>query len=193
MAHLPDRTYIVVLHAESAARFANGEEYLVRELRTPHGTAAMILRTDFEDEGVGDLVPRCLWFEIAGSAPTPTPPSKTSDGSGANFGPIIATAVNAHVGDVRPVMAFEVTPGLKEREFFQNFIRKDSRIPQAMRIIPWGVVMLRRANCASSTVHYCPTARYPDLERRRPRRTDHARRDRTARPISNGSVRGRAP
>jgi hypothetical protein len=132
-----EQVYVVVLHAESAARFANGEAHRIAELPTPHGQAAMILRTDFEDEGLESPVPRSLWLEIAGTAPTIEAAVADLGRVGANFGPSIALAANAHVGDFRPYLAFDATPDRAEREFFQNFIRKDTRIPQAMRLIPW--------------------------------------------------------
>jgi hypothetical protein len=132
-----NQVYVVVLHAESSARFANGEEHRLTDLPTPHGPAVLIFRTDFVDEGLEEPVPRSLWLEIAGPAPTIDAAVNDLGRVAANFGPMIALAANAHVDDFKPYLAFDATPGLSEREFLQNFIRADTRIPQAMRLIPW--------------------------------------------------------
>jgi hypothetical protein len=131
-----DHTYAVILYAESAARFPENSHLDIDNVPSALGPLRVIYRTDYVDEGFSAAIPRSLWAEISGRAPSLDDAIGVLGQVGSSLGATIAFATNAHVGEFQPQLAFDATDGLTERDFFQSFIRAETGIPQAGRLVP---------------------------------------------------------
>ena len=143
--------YVVVLYAEAAARF-DPEDYLaLPSVPSAKGPANLIFRTDYVDEGFASPVPRSMWAEIYGPADSLDDALTSLGQVGFSFGPAIALAANAHVGDFEPHLAFDATSGRSERDFFQSFIDAPQGLPNSgRRVLVEGVGRLIQAYSASA-------------------------------------------
>ncbi|MGH8727552.1 MAG: hypothetical protein ACREV9_05235 [Burkholderiales bacterium] len=80
-------------------------------------------------------VPGHLWIEIRGTAPD----LERAIGPFANAGlagiSIIATTVNAAIGEPEVEVAFESTKGAKQREYFQSYVPPETAVLYTGRVI----------------------------------------------------------
>lgn len=130
------RSFVVVLGAESAARF-NENEGLEIPCSSPLGPLSVRLRTNYAHEGYESRVPRGLLIEANGTASSIDEAIKLFASKSEFFPPLLALATNAAVKDLTLAMAFEVTPGVNEREFFQNFVQTETgTLPIPSRPVP---------------------------------------------------------
>lgn len=118
--------YVVVVRAEADARFPQqeGHESLsIDGFPTPIGPAQMTFRTRFADEGFDSPVPRDMWVDIRLSADASFLEAINASANAANaLLPLIGFSANAWVGDADVHLAYDATPGLHERAFFENFL-----------------------------------------------------------------------
>lgn len=115
------REYIVVLRCASAARFAP-DDYLHVETQSESGPVNLIFRTRYSDQGFSALVPYDLWVEARGPAPSLEVTIETFANAALILAPLIALSANATVGVLDIELAYDNTPGISEREFFQHFL-----------------------------------------------------------------------
>jgi hypothetical protein len=127
---MPVGHFVVVLYADAAARFDPDDYLALPDVPSAEGAANLLFRTDYVDEELASPVPRSMWAEIYGPASSVDAALDALGQVGFSFGPMIALAANAHVGNFEPHIAFDATPGHKEREFFQSFV-------PAARGLPW--------------------------------------------------------
>lgn len=97
------------------------------------GPAQLTIRTRFVDSGFPDPVPRGLWVDARG--PAASLESAVNEFSNlANFlGSFFAFTTNAWVGEVQAEIAYNATPGLKRREYFQQALPEKSGTLQPAR------------------------------------------------------------
>jgi hypothetical protein len=133
-------TYVVVLGAESDARFRDVPiPFQATGIPTPFGPVDLIFRTRYADEGFSAGVPRETWIDARGTTEqTPALAEVVGAYTNAAAGllPMIALATNAWVGDVQPKLAYDATPGKAEREFFESFVREErGTLPPIRRMV----------------------------------------------------------
>jgi hypothetical protein len=136
MAHAPQPTnYVVVLAAESAARFQEEEEpMVVRDFPTPVGKVTLTFRTRFSDEGHEANVPREMWIDVRGEATCDLNEAiNVYGGAGMGFLPAIALATNAAIEDAQPKLAYDNTAGHNPREFLESFVAERTGVPLPTR------------------------------------------------------------
>ena len=63
-------TYVVVLRGSSATRFKPDGRLAIAEFLSATGPVAVIFRTPYRDEGLSVPVPRELWADVRGPAPS---------------------------------------------------------------------------------------------------------------------------
>jgi hypothetical protein len=124
--------FVVVLGAISDARFREGEGIEIPHYPTPAGPATFRILTRYEDRGYEANVPTDLSAEVRGSAEmTLTGATEAFANTALQFLPLIAVATNAWIGDLDIKLAFDNTPGRRERDFLQVFAEEVE--PDAIR------------------------------------------------------------
>jgi hypothetical protein len=63
-----------------------------------------------------------LWVEIRGFSPTLVKAAETFGNQARNIATILGVAANASMGNIDVELAYDLTPGMMEREYFQSFI-----------------------------------------------------------------------
>lgn len=149
------REFCVVMRGPSAAVFRPNENLLLEKIPTPMGPVTVRYTSRWLTIADGVTVPGHLWIEIRGCAPD----LESAIGPFANAGAfglsIIATAMNASVGEPEIEIAFERTPGAKKREFFQSYLPQESGVISSGRMV----------NRAHVTALLTAIDRHPDAER----------------------------
>jgi len=124
--------FIAALQGTAAGLIPIGEVLKV-SAPTPIGLVPTRIATYLNDEGHESPVPRGLWFDMRGEAPD-LEAAVNASLAGANFlGAYVAFCANASVGDVAVELAYDATPGLKERAYFQQFVRGPFGLPRPAR------------------------------------------------------------
>jgi len=116
--------FVVVLAAESAARFREDEPpMIVQDFPTSVGTVTLTFRTRFADEGHEAKVPREMWIDVRGEATCTLEEAVNAySNAGLAFLPVIALTTNASIEDAQPKLAFDNTRGRTPREYVQSFV-----------------------------------------------------------------------
>jgi hypothetical protein len=126
--------FVVALRGHSAGLVPVGEVIRV-SAPSPLGLLPARIATYLNEEGHESPVPRGLWFDIRGEAPD-LEAAVNAALAGANFlAAYLAFSANASVGDMEVELAYDATPGLKERAYFQQFVRGPSGLPRPARSV----------------------------------------------------------
>lgn len=135
------RRFVVVLRAESAARFRTQDGPLVISAETKAGQVQLTFRTRYSDEGLEDPVPREMWIEARGEASCSLDDAMREYIRVANlFGPLISVTANAPVGHMTIHLAYDATPDVERHEFFENFLPDERGRPTSGRAVAPGAV-----------------------------------------------------
>jgi len=96
----------------------------------------IVIRTRYDEKEFAIAVPRELWVEAQGNAPSLEHGLNAAWGATASVLPVIGLATNAAIGDLQPHLAFETTEGVEDRAFFQSTVGTERGIPPPGRRIP---------------------------------------------------------
>lgn len=121
--------YVVVMRAPSGVRFRREESVLVMSRIEEWGPITLRFATRYHDRGVGATLPGDLWVEIRGPAPSLREAARVFATTALYMTPVLAFVANAAVGALDAELIFDSTPGLREREYFQNYIAPESDVP----------------------------------------------------------------
>jgi hypothetical protein len=116
--------YVVVLRARSAARFKpeEGHEFFISSPPDCAGTVRFRLRTRWVDEGHEAPVPRELWIEARGPAPTLDVAVSSFAAVAQYLATLVGFTANTQVGIPEPHIAYDASDGSTEREFLEVFV-----------------------------------------------------------------------
>lgn len=132
-------TYVVVMRVPSHVSIAQADE-LRLNTNTAFGPVAMSFRTRYWDHGLGAPLAGDLQIEASGTAPTLDDAMASFANRAITVLPVIATAANASIDNADVEIAFDNTPGLNARDFFQKQIPDEPPIPphrmRRLRLIP---------------------------------------------------------
>ena len=126
-------SYVVVLRASSAARFTDDGWLSILNQRTNYGSVNLVFRTRYDDSSLDAKIPRELWIDARGPAPSIDSAIEAFAGAASFFLPMLSVTTNAAILDLQVHLAFNNTRGLKEREFFQAFIPEERGLPRVTR------------------------------------------------------------
>jgi hypothetical protein len=129
--------YTVVLRcAESQIRIPTGGGILISPITSDYGNYELRIttRTDTMD-GIRCPIPRELWMEVRGPAPTLEIAINIASAIANEYGRLIAFASNAWQGLLDVHLAYESSPGSRSRIFFQNWVNDERGLPRAARLI----------------------------------------------------------
>ena len=129
--------YVVVLRASSAAKFHPEQPALrAQAVPTPVGPVNKAFHTRYADEEFHVTVPRELWVDVRGPAPSLDEAMEAFWNAAQIPVAVIALTTNAAIEDLDLHLAYDNTPGRSEREFFQNFLLDERGIPRQGRRVP---------------------------------------------------------
>ena len=125
--------YVVVLRGSSAAQFSETDHLILKGLQIPTGPTDFIFRTRYVDEGFEARIPRELWVDVRGPAPNLNTAVQTFGSVAGDLAIVLAVGSNAQIETLDVELAYDETPGLRERKFFQSFLPDEQGIPRAGR------------------------------------------------------------
>jgi hypothetical protein len=112
--------FFVALDTSSALRVEPpGSAFAIDRLPTRLGEVRVRWYTFYGDEGFDELVPRELWVEVTGEAPSIEEATSEFTEAGRVLTPYLAFAGNAAIDDAAFLLAYETTPSAERRPFIQ--------------------------------------------------------------------------
>lgn len=126
--------YIVAIRAGSRLRFLPNERLQVQMNIGDH-QANLTFQTRYCEEGYESPVPRELWADARGSADSLDSAVVMFTNATIFFTNVISFCANGYAGDCRFHLAYDATPGRREREFFEQFIEDERGLPRPLRKI----------------------------------------------------------
>ena len=122
--------YVVALRAASAFRFLPGESLAVRAYPSRSGPVDLTYRTLYQDEGLGAPIPRGLWVDARGRASSIDQAVESFSSAATELATILTISANAPAAPTEADIAYDATPGLQRREFYQRFIAAEQDLPR---------------------------------------------------------------
>jgi hypothetical protein len=125
---------VVLRCAESMLRIPFSRALAIAPLTSEFGnhTLKVLTRTD-PAEGFKTPLPRELWIEVTGPAPSIEAALALAAASANEYVRQLAFAANAWQGLLSVHLAYDSTPGKRTRQFFQNWIRDEVGLPRVAR------------------------------------------------------------
>jgi hypothetical protein len=128
------KIFKVVARAASGAYFPPDGYFLVRQFPARTGRLDVLIRTRrAELDGFDRPVPRGLCAEVRGEAQSIYEALQEFTTAAQTLLPLLSVSANAPIKDLQPELAFEITPGVEEREFFQQFLLDERLLPYRPR------------------------------------------------------------
>ena len=121
-------SYVVVLRAGSRLRILPGDQLQVNANIGKH-KCVLTFRTRYSNEGFSSQVPRELWIDARGSADNLDEAIVSFSNAALFFTTVLSFCMNGEAGDCKFNLAYDSTPGLEEREFFEQFIEDERGLP----------------------------------------------------------------
>lgn len=132
-----NRLFTVVARSASGCTFTPDGHFIVRNFPVATGNVTVTFRTRrAHTKGFSKPVPRGLWAEITGPAPDLKTALNAFVQAAQNLLPVLVIATNAPTEDLTPELALETTPGVQERDFFQQFLLDERLLPFERRPVP---------------------------------------------------------
>jgi len=118
--------FVVVLRGPSGLFFPPEQELKVNNFPCPTGKVDLIFRTRYVGlKGFDTAIPRGLWVDVRGSGSSFIKAIEAFSVAARSIAAVISVSTNASIGDLEPELAFNITPGLKKREYFQQFLPEE--------------------------------------------------------------------
>lgn len=115
--------YVVVSRAQSGIRFGKDEPLVLEQFPSVLGRVDIVVRTRLAPyEGISKPVPMGIMSEVRGDAPSLDDAVQQFSGVVQSLCPVFAFIGNSPIEDMTPEIGYEVTPGVVERDFFQQFL-----------------------------------------------------------------------
>ena len=132
-----NNTYTVVLRCGDAHfRVPSGRGILISPIVSEYGAFELkiLTRTD-EIDGIETPVPRELWIEVTGPAPSLQEAVNLASATANDYVRQVAFGANAWQGVMNVHLAYDSSSGHQEREFFQNWVPDEKGLPRQARDI----------------------------------------------------------
>jgi len=129
--------FIAVLRALSRAKVRREDPPLVvQNFPSQVGPLVISFRTRYDSEEFGVALPRELWVEAQGEAPSLDEGVNAAWGVASSILPAIAITSNAAVEDLQPHLAFETTADVTDRAYFQSTVPSERGLPGPAHRVP---------------------------------------------------------
>ena len=136
MSKTEHREFTVISRGPSAAIFAQGEELVVSNVPSAFGPVTATYRTRWLQSPEGVLMPGNLWIEVRGRGSCLEDVLAPFANAGLFALPPMSLCSNAAIANPELEVAFESTPGAKEREYFQSYVAPELPTVWQVRRIP---------------------------------------------------------
>lgn len=114
--------FTVVLRGPSAAIFKKGTNLHITSFPTASGHVRIVYATRFLKLSDKVSIPGQLWVEVQGQGVSLDAVLTPFANAGMAFLSMLSLSTNAHVGDVDVELAFDSTPSVEERQYFQQYL-----------------------------------------------------------------------
>jgi hypothetical protein len=129
--------FTAVLRAPSRAKVRREDPPLiVQNFPSVIGPLTITFRTRYDAEEFGAAIPRELWVEAQGEAPSLDDGVNAAWGVASSILPVIALTANAAIEDLQPHLAFETTAGVEDRAYFQSTVASERGLPGPAHRVP---------------------------------------------------------
>ena len=118
--------YVVVIRGPSGVHFLPDQRLPVNNFPRKTGNVDLIFRTryvKFKEHKVA--IPMGFWVDVRGPAPSLKLAIEVFTNAARCIAAIISVSSNAPVDDLEAELAFNITPGLKKREYFQQHLLEE--------------------------------------------------------------------
>ena len=127
--------YTVVLRGPSAVFLADGEIFTIDNLPSSSGPVTAKYRTRWVKNPDGVLIPGHLWVEVTGIGTSLADSIVPFANAGLVALAPISLTNNAAIADPEIELAFDSTPGVTVRDYFQSFVAQEQPILRQVRRI----------------------------------------------------------
>jgi hypothetical protein len=129
--------YLVVSRAQSGVRFPKDAPLILEQFPTELGRVDIIIQTRLAPlAGISKPVPMGLMAEVRGSAPSLDDAVQEFSRAVQSLCPVFSFIGNSTIEDMVPEIGYEVTPGVTDRDFFQQFLSEERLLIIERRRIP---------------------------------------------------------
>lgn len=123
-------------------RVPPGKGLLIAPIASDYGNYELRVQTRTDEESkFQSPLPRELWIEVTGPAPSIEIAINLSVAAADQFVRQVAIAANAWQGLLTVHLGYESTPGTRERSFFQNWVVDERGLPRPARTFDPDLVM----------------------------------------------------
>lgn len=105
----------------------------LKDFPSTNGKLNLRLKTRYRNEGFSSPVPRELYIEAIGPAPSTDEAIQISGAIVRSLISVLALSANAYIEVPKINLAFDTTPNKRERKFFEKFIEDEIGIPSPGR------------------------------------------------------------
>lgn len=129
------KEFTVVMRGPSAVIFRERQNLLIQSFPTEFGPVNVTYASRWLKVNENELMPGHIWIEIRGQGSTLEEAIAPFANAGLMAIPIMALCSNAAIGDPEVEIAFDSTPDLTERDYFQSFVPFETGLLHAGRVI----------------------------------------------------------
>lgn len=123
-----EHQYVVVLRGPSGVIFQENQSFTIKQFLQDNKRVDLIFRTRYTKvEGIQELIPRSIWIDARGQASSINEALNIFSNAALTTAGVFSFCANAPIGDLKPEIAFDSTPNITKREYFQQFL-PDERI-----------------------------------------------------------------
>lgn len=147
--------FTVVLRGPSAVVFWEDERLAIEGFSSKIGPVNIIYKSRWIKKPDDVTIPGNLWIEVTGHGTSLKDVIVPFANAGISFIPILALSANAAISETEVELGYESTPGISERDYFQNYVPPES-----------GIVHTTRHINAQETIKFISSLKHqPDSER----------------------------
>jgi hypothetical protein len=129
------KNFTVVMRAPSAAIFLQDESLVLERVPSKNGPLEITFQSRWFKKRETVILPGDLWIEIQGTGNNFEDSLVAFANAAIGLLPLLALSANAAIGDADVEIAFETTPNISERDYFQNYLPQESDVLYSMRRI----------------------------------------------------------
>jgi hypothetical protein len=130
----PNKNFVVVIRAGSRLRFAQSD-FMRVNVNINGNNTVLTFQTRYIDEGFETPVPRDMWIDARGSADSVEEAIVAFTNAAMFFNNLVSFCSNGYAGDIRFHLAYDNTPGVSERDFFEQFVADERGAPSPSRLV----------------------------------------------------------
>lgn len=133
--------FTVIMRGPSAVRFAPEQNLVCEDFPSDAGPVRITYRTRWFNEGERRIRPGDIWIEVKGTGNDLEKLIVPLANAGLALLPLLSLSANAAIGEPEVEIAFESTPKIASRQYFQQYLLPESSIVHLTRSIDIGATI----------------------------------------------------